>query len=174
MGFFSSDTVFTAKEMKYENFRYSPVMKKLLADKDIAGVLDKVDEKKVFYDKMREVAKKTPGGRLTRDGLREVLGYFRSGKAANIDAWKEAVPLAQKIAKKLLPAGTSRYRYRQDWNTDGQHQAFSRSNASPAESSLPKTTIHSSGSSISKPTPNASRFTPPRTIPRGMLRSPRF
>lgn len=56
MGFFSSDTIFTARELKYGNFKYSKVMKDLLADKDVADILDKGDEKKVFYDKMKEVA----------------------------------------------------------------------------------------------------------------------
>lgn len=51
-------------------FKYSKVMKDLLADKDIADILDKGDEKKVFYDKMKEVTTRTPGGRLTRNGDR--------------------------------------------------------------------------------------------------------
>ncbi len=176
MGFFSSDTVFTAKEMKYENFKYSKVMKDLLADKDIADILDKRDEKKVFYDKMKEVATRTPGGRLTRNGLREVLGYFRSGKAANIDVWKEAVPLAQKIAKKLLPAGTRQYLYRKDWSDGRMGKNSSHPDTSPTGYSMPKTvTGASSGLGNGKSTSvGLSRFTPPKSTPRSAPMSPRF
>lgn len=48
-----------------------------------------------------------------------MLGYFRSGRAANIDPTKEAIPLAQKIAKKFLPAGTRRYMFRKENDVDG-------------------------------------------------------
>ena len=175
MGFFSSDTVFTAKEMKYENFKYSKVMKGLLADKDIADILDKKDERKVFYDKMKEVATRTPGGKLTRNGLREVLGYFRSGKAANINAWKEAVPLAQKIAKKLLPAGTRRYLYQKDWSNDEMRQGSPHADISSSRYSMPKTAMGASGGLDSgKSTPRLSRFTPPKSTPRSAPMSPRF
>lgn len=156
MGFFSSDTVFTAKEMKYENFKHSKVMKGLLEDKSIADILDKKDEKKVFYDKMKEVAKRTPGGRLTRNGLREVLGYFRSGKAANIHSTKEAMPLAQKIAEKLLPAGTRRYIYRKDSAVGEQANG-----PVDARRFSPRTsTVNPSTSSV-KPSSGISRFVPP-------------
>lgn len=176
MGFFSSDTVFTAKEMKYENFKHSKVMKDLLADKDIADILDKKDERKVFYDKMKEVATRTPGGKLTRNGLREVLGYFRSGKAANINAWKEAMPLAQKIAKKLLPAGTRRYLYRKDWSNDEMRPSSPHVDTSSSRYSMPKTATGTSGGlgGGRGSTPGLSRFTPPKSTPRSVSMSPRF
>lgn len=160
MGFFSSDTIFTARELKYGNFKYSKVMKDLLADKDVADILDKGDEKKVFYDKMKEVASRTPGGRLTRNGLREVLGYFRSGRAANIHPTKEAIPLAQKIAKKFLPAGTRRYVYRKENNIDSpMHGRRFTERFSPG-SAVPDTKTKPFASSV-KPMSGMFRSAPP-------------
>ncbi len=165
MGFFSSDTVFTAKEMKYENFKHSKVMKDLLADGEIADILDKKDERAVVWQKMKEVAKRTPGGHLTREGLREVLGYFRSGKAANIHPTKEAIPLAERIAKKFLPAGTRRYSYREQNADRGVPENSVREDRFSSRSAFPNgvSSVTSNGvqrSSWIKPVPGTSRFAP--------------
>lgn len=89
--------MFTAKEMRGVKPQDSIAFRKLLANKNIAAVLDQKMERIAVWKRMKDEASKTQDGRLTRDGMRRVLGSLRSGKESTIDVWKEAIPLAHEV-----------------------------------------------------------------------------
>jgi hypothetical protein len=66
-------------------------MKQILGNKNIAGTLDKIEEKGEFYKVLQEQAGK--GKNIGRTEIRKTLGYFRSGEGKSIDKSE-----AQKIA----------------------------------------------------------------------------
>ncbi|HPN96457.1 MAG TPA: hypothetical protein PLK35_01690 [Candidatus Moranbacteria bacterium] len=88
----SNDKIYTSDEMKWQKEENSPAIKDLLADPEIAKVLDKPEERTEFF---REMKQKGQGG-LTRKGMREVLGKFRSGQGKHIDK-DETMKMAQRI-----------------------------------------------------------------------------
>lgn len=107
MGIFSDKTVYTQKGMSYKKVKNSPVMKKILADKDIAKVLDEPREREEFYKTLKS---KEAGG-VTKDELREVFGEFQSGKGKFINP-KEI----REVAKKFFSSASDRYKYSSSWN----------------------------------------------------------
>lgn len=154
--------MFTAKEMRGVRPQDSIAFRRLLENKKIAAVLDQKAERIAVWKKMKEEASKTQDGRLTRDGMRRVLGYLRGGKEATIDIWKEAIPLAHTI----LPGRyTKRY-----LNEDGKNiKSADRFSSKPPMSPSSRGTV--SGHPIS----NSPRFSPPRaSSPRSFPTRPAF
>lgn len=101
MGIFGTDKVFTEKEMRWENMKHSGVMKKLLSNKAIAGVLDKWSEQRELYALLRSKAE----GGVTRAEMRQILGKLRQGGGKTIDRTE-----AMKIAHEIFPGRfTERY-----------------------------------------------------------------
>lgn len=101
MSVFGTDKLFTKKEMRWENMKHSGVMKKLLSNKTIAGVLDKWVEQKEFYTFLRSKAE----GGITFAEMRQVLGKLRQGGGKTIDRME-----AMKIAHEIFPGRfTDRY-----------------------------------------------------------------
>lgn len=157
MGIFSSDTLFTAREMRGVRPQDSVAFRKLFSDKRIADVLDQKVERMAVWKRMKEEAAKTQDGRLTRDGMRRVLGSLRRGEEASINIWKEAIPLAHEI----LP-GRFTKRYLGKERERGERFSSKISPVSGDRGSAP-------GSVGGTP-----RFTPPKSSPRGAPISPRF
>lgn len=162
MGFFSDDTMFTAKEMRGVRPQDSIAFRKLLANKNIAAVLDQKRERVAVWKMMKEEAAKTQNGRLTRDGMRRVLGSLRSGKESTIDIWKEAIPLAHSV----LPGRfTKRYlsERREDIKSTSGHSSNLPISSKPQGSA--------SGPIASK----SPRFSPPvKSLPRSLPTRPAF
>lgn len=100
MGIFTKAPVYSQKSMRYNKVKNSPVMKKILADKNIAKVLDEPREKREFY----QALKSKSGGGVTKNELREVVTNFREGKGKFIND-KEGYA----IAKKFFKSAGSRY-----------------------------------------------------------------
>jgi hypothetical protein len=100
MGIFTKAPVYSQKSMRYNKVKNSPVMKKILADKNIAKVLDEPREKREFY----QALKSKSGGGVTKNEFREVVTSFREGKGKFIND-KEGYA----IAKKFFKSAGSRY-----------------------------------------------------------------
>lgn len=163
MGIFSSDTMFTAKEMRGVRPQDSIAFRKLLSNEKIAAILDQKVERIAVWKRMKEEASKTQDGRLTRDGMRRVLGSLRGGKEATIDVWKEAIPLAHTI----LPGRyTKRY-----LNEEPKKDIRSADRFSPNSSASPS----SHGTVSGHPASNSPRFSPPvKSSPRSFPTRPAF
>lgn len=106
MGLFSSDKLFTEKEMHWENFKYSKVMKGLLKNPKISKELNSKLEQKQFYEALK---KKAPGG-VTRNEMREILYELRyENKGGGIDTI--SAEEARHVAEAIFPGEfTERYR----------------------------------------------------------------
>ena len=99
MGFFKKN-IFNAKQMKFNNFKYNPAIKKLLGDKEVSRILDTRAERKEFYDYLK-TRSKDDGCSL--NDIRTTLGDFRSGRGKTISG-KEAHLLAGAFKKKgIIP-----------------------------------------------------------------------
>jgi len=107
MGIFTKAPVYSQKSMVYNKASKSPVMKKILADKDIAKALDETREREEFYGKLKQ---KEAGG-VTKDELREILGELRSGRGKYISKNE-----AQQIGKKFFSSASNRYKYSSTWD----------------------------------------------------------
>lgn len=162
MGIFSSDTMFTAKEMRGVRPQDSIAFRRLLEDKKIAAILDQKAERIAVWKKMKEEASKTQDGRLTRDGMRRVLGSLRGGKEATIDVWKEAIPLAHTI----LPGRyTKRYLNEERKNIKSADRFSSKPSISPS----PRGTVPD------HPISNSPGFSlPAKSSPRSFPKRPAF
>jgi len=152
MGIFSSSKMFTEKEMKWNNFKNSGVMRKLLGNKKIAEVLDQRVEQKEFYEVLK---KKAPGG-VTRDEVREALSELKEkGKTLT---GKEV----QDVAYEIFPEPFAN-RYKRAADNDTRF-----SPKSSATSRLP-------GPASNPVAPGAPRFSPPvRSSPKSFPTRPTF
>lgn len=140
--------MFTAKEMRGVRPQDSIAFRKLLSNEKIAAILDQKAERIAVWKRMKEEASKTQDGRLTRDGMRRVLGSLRWGKEATIDVWKEAIPLAHTI----LPGRyTKRYLNENGKNIKSADRFSSKPSISPS----------SRGTVSGRPASNSPGFSPP-------------
>jgi hypothetical protein len=149
MGFFSDDKVFFERDMKWENLKNSPIMKKLLADPEIASVLDKKEERAEFYSMLKTREK----GGVTKRELREFLWELRNGKARTISPEE-----GRRIAWKMIPGRFAK-----------------RYEMSRGESSAPKHfSLPGSGGSAINSSPGISHPTAPKPSPTRIPPRPSF
>lgn len=97
MGFFSSNNIFTAKQMKWKDYKNSPATK----DERITDTLDEPAEVRELYNGIQEqIKKRGSGGGATPDDVRKALGVFRKGHGHDI-----SVKESKKLAQAFFPHG---------------------------------------------------------------------
>jgi hypothetical protein len=109
MGIFSKGPVYSQKSMGYRQAKNSPVMKKILADPDIARELRDPRARDEFYHAL----KGKEGGGVTKTELQEVFGHFAQGHGRHISSKR-----IYKIAKKFFPSSSDRYKYTSGGGSD--------------------------------------------------------
>lgn len=133
MGLFDPKKIFTEKEMRWKNVKYSKqggAMKKVLANPAVVKMLDRWDEQHEFYALLQSKAK----GGVTKQEMRQILGQLRRGGGKTIDRTE-----AMNIAHAMFPGRfTDRYDFSPEERVQGTVSSQSLGSSSVGATSVPR------------------------------------